>query len=98
MLGLCALLGAGLSGCADTVLEPEQDSIAAPAPPSGAVLDGVQCSEPGATLPSGAPYQVCVRPGDWNGHLLVFLPGYRNPAYGPATFDEEIGGLSANRQ
>ena len=46
-------------------------------------------------LPSGAPYQICVDFGHWNSDLIVFVPGYTNPATRPRTPSGELGGISA---
>jgi hypothetical protein len=44
---------------------------------------GLYCTEPTARLTSGALYRVCVHPEKWNGDLVVFIPGYHDPAGAP---------------
>ncbi|HYT04452.1 MAG TPA: hypothetical protein VEM13_06175 [Gemmatimonadales bacterium] len=75
-----------LTRCSDHPVEPtlhEQQT-------SGQRLvlqaDGLYCTADGATLSSGALYQVCV-PSNWNRDLVVFIPGYHDPANAPSLPD-----------
>ena len=81
----CLLLAAG--GCADDPLRP---SVPASEPPRASLVlrpDGLSCTEPDARLGSGAPFQVCVLAGNWNGDVVVFIPGYHDPARAPSLPD-----------
>ncbi|MGH7529792.1 MAG: hypothetical protein ACREMN_05370 [Gemmatimonadales bacterium] len=74
----CLLLA--LSGCSDAPLTSE------PQAPRATLVqqpNGLFCTEPDATLSSGALYQVCVHPDRWNGDVVVFIPGYHDPASAP---------------
>jgi pimeloyl-ACP methyl ester carboxylesterase len=89
--GAVCLLSLALTRCADLPEEPSAprspESSAAPA------LLGMSCTN--GQLASGAPYRVCVNRLLWNGDLIVFVPGYTNPAATPSTPTGDIGGLSA---
>src|SRR5919106_3582822 len=92
-LALVALLLLGLTRCTDlpTRPEPQEQERAAPAspplPPLVLQADGLQCTADGATLTSGAPYRVCFNAGTWNRDLVVFIPGYHDPARAPTLPD-----------
>src|SRR5207237_1216971 len=45
--------------------------------------DGLYCTEAGARLSSGALFRICAPPDKWNGDLVVFIPGYHDPADAP---------------
>jgi pimeloyl-ACP methyl ester carboxylesterase len=68
---------------------PDSPELPAPSP---AVL-GMTCVN--GQLSSGAPYTICVNRALWNGDLVVFVPGYTNPAAKPSTPSGDIGGVSA---
>jgi pimeloyl-ACP methyl ester carboxylesterase len=89
--GAAGLLCLTLTRCTDNAEEPSAPESAG-TPPSQALFS-VSCVD--GQLSSGAPYQVCVNRGLWNGDLVVFVPGYTNPASLPTTPTGDIGGLSA---
>jgi hypothetical protein len=70
-----------LAGCSDRLVEPPQKIRLQ------LQSDGLYCTAPDATLSSGAPYQVCVHPDRWTGDLVVFVPGYHDPARAPSLPD-----------
>ena len=76
-----------LTGCSDLPVKPERR----PQVPSPAPLvmqsDGLACTEPDAKLTSGALFQICVNPTKWNRDLVVFIPGYHDPANAPTLPD-----------
>jgi pimeloyl-ACP methyl ester carboxylesterase len=86
-IGAVFVLSVGLARCSDG---PAKTTAPEP-PPSGMSCLGNETRP----LPSGAPYQVCADLAHWNGDLVVFVPGYRNPSAGPSLPNEDIGGISA---
>ena len=73
----------GSTACSDVSVQPDR-------PPARALVlqsDGLYCTEADARLSSGAPYQVCVHPDRWNRDLVVFIPGYGDPARTPSLPD-----------
>ena len=79
-----AILILALARCSDQpaqphLLEQEGPGKARLVPQPG----GLSCSAPDAKLSSGALYKVCVDPEKWNGDLVVFIPGYHDPASAP---------------
>src|ERR687886_503543 len=83
--GAVFALSVSLANCSDNSSEPTE-------PPR----TGFSClDDQTQPLPSGAPYQVCADFSHWNGDLVVFVPGYRNPNAGPSLPSEDIGGVSA---
>ena len=73
---LALALGA-LGGCSDSPAEVEDTQQ--PFPLVAVGTSGMLCTESTARLRSGALMQICLKPGWWNGQLIVFAPGYRNP-------------------
>ncbi len=65
--------------CSDQPVQP---------PSPGAQLvpqpNGLFCTEADARLASGALYKVCVNPDNWNRDVVVFVPGYHDPARAPS--------------
>jgi hypothetical protein len=87
-LASAALLLLVLTRCTDLPLEPQQQEQERSAPaPLVLQADGLQCTADGATLSSGAPFRVCVNAGTWNRDLVVFIPGYHDPARAPTLPD-----------
>src|SRR5205814_237181 len=82
------LLVLALIGCSD--LPGPAPREAAKPKPAPLVLQsgGLYCTEPGATLSSGALYKVCFDPAKWNRDLVVFIPGYHDPANAPGLPDD----------
>jgi pimeloyl-ACP methyl ester carboxylesterase len=92
-IGAACILPLALTRCADQPEEPSApDSPRTSLAPAPAFL-GVTCTD--GNLTSGAPYQICVNNELWNGQVVVFVPGYTNPAAIPTTPTGDIGGLSA---
>jgi pimeloyl-ACP methyl ester carboxylesterase len=89
--GAACMLCLTLSRCSDNPEEPSEPATPAKSPAQALIT--VSCID--GNLSSGAPYQVCVNRSLWNGDLVVFVPGYTNPADKPTTPDGDIGGLSA---
>src|ERR1051325_2519760 len=76
-----------MTGCSDLPVKPERrPEVSSPAP---LVMqsNGLACTEPDAKLTSGALFQVCVDPAKWNRDLVVFIPGYHDPASAPTLPD-----------
>jgi hypothetical protein len=75
----CALAAALLltAGCADRAVKPLAESQ------RGNLADSVYCTPAGSRLSSGALYQVCAIPARWNGDIVVYVPGYHDPASTP---------------
>jgi hypothetical protein len=86
------LLSLTLTRCTDLPDEPSPPESPRLAPVDPAIV-GMSCVD--GHLASGAPYQVCVNRFLWNRDLVVFVPGYTNPAATPNTPTGDIGGLSA---
>jgi hypothetical protein len=80
-----ALIGLvlALTACSEQPLQPtfEPQSQLVPQP------NGLHCTESGARLSSGALFQVCVNPDRWNRDIVVFIPGYHDPARAPSLPD-----------
>jgi hypothetical protein len=79
------LLLAAASGCADQPAEPASRRI--DPPPLKLRADGLSCTDQGARLSSGAPYQICFDPANWNRDIIVLVPGYTDPASAPSAPD-----------
>jgi hypothetical protein len=76
------LLLLALAACSDSPLTPPP-----PPPPQSSLIpqaDGLFCTEADARLSSGALFQVCVNPATWNRDIVVFIPGYHDPARAPS--------------
>jgi hypothetical protein len=78
-----ALLLLVLTGCSELPVQPERREQGVPAAALIPQPGGLYCTEPDARLTSGALYRVCVHPEKWNGDLVVFIPGYHDPADAP---------------
>jgi hypothetical protein len=78
------VLALGLTACSE---QPVQPSIE-PRPQLVPTTGGLYCTEPDARLSSGALYKVCVNPDKWNRDLVVFIPGYHDPASAPKLPDD----------
>ena len=76
-----ALLVLGLARCSEQPAQPElRQPTARLVPQAG----GLSCTEADARLSSRALFRVCVNPDKWNGDLVVFIPGYHDPADAPS--------------
>src|SRR5436190_16370748 len=80
----------------DTTSDTTSDTTALVAPAHLLVDrgDGLKCTQAGDALSSGALFQVCLRPANWGGDLIVFIPGYHDPNTPPALPDD-LGGADA---
>jgi hypothetical protein len=79
-----ALLLLVLTGCSDLPVQPERREQELPGRASLVPQPGgMHCTLPDAKVSSGALYSVCVRPDKWNGDIVVFIPGYHDPADAP---------------
>jgi len=77
-----------MTGCSDLPVKPERrPEVSSPAP-LAMQSNGPACTEPDAKLTSGALFQVCVNPAKWNRDLVVFIPGYHDPASAPTLPDD----------
>jgi hypothetical protein len=77
------LLLVAVAGCSEQPVQP----VLRQAPQHSPMVlqsSGLYCTEPDATLSSGALFQVCFNPDNWNGDLIVFIPGYHDPASAPS--------------
>jgi hypothetical protein len=80
-----AVLALALAGCSDAPVQPTHREQARPALPRLVPqASGLSCTEPGARLSSGALFKICVDPEKWNRDLVVFIPGYHDPASAPS--------------
>src|SRR6266540_90715 len=77
-----ALLLFAASACSDSPVTPALQPALVPR------ADGLSCTEADAQLSSGALFEVCVSPATWNGDIVVFIPGYHNPASAPDLPDD----------
>jgi len=66
-----------LTRCTD---QPVQPALRTPEARLVPQPGGLYCTEADAKLSSGALFRVCVDPGKWNRDLVVFIPGYHDPA------------------
>jgi hypothetical protein len=77
-------LAFALTACSEQPLQPSLE----PRPQLVPQPNGLSCTESGAQLSSGALFRVCVNPDKWNRDLVVFIPGYHNPASAPTLPDD----------
>ena len=73
-----------VAGCADRAVGPNLEAQRRVDTAGGQL----HCTEPGARLSSGALYQVCVDTQRWNGDIVVYGPGYHDPAGTPQLPDD----------
>src|SRR6266542_4390052 len=74
-----------LTRCLDQPVQPKlPEQQTSPKAQLELQSDGLYCTPSGATLTSGALFQVCFNPGNWNRDLIVFIPGYHDPARDPS--------------
>ena len=84
VLAYAALLAIVLVGCSESPVKPDLSERAGSTPRLSPQSGGLSCTEPDARLSSGAPFRVCVDPTKWNRDLVVFIPGYDDPARPPS--------------
>src|SRR5438093_1076710 len=77
-----------LIGCSDLPGPAPREAAGPNPPPLVLQSGGLYCTEPGAQLSSGALYKVCVDPAKWNRDIVVFIPGYHDPADAPSLPDD----------
>lgn len=65
--------------CSDQPVQPSLE----PRPQLVSVGNGVFCTEADTRLSSGALVEICVNPATWNRDVVVFIPGYHDPARAP---------------
>src|SRR2546429_5497080 len=74
-----------LAGCSDGPVQPPLREQAKPAlPPLVPQANGQSCTAPDAKLSSGALFKICFDPNNWNRDIVVFIPGYHDPASAPS--------------
>jgi len=79
-----------LAGCSDAPVQPRVREQAKPAlPPLVPQANGQSCTAPDAKLSSGALFKICFDPNHWNRDVVVFIPGYHDPASAP-TLPEDL--------
>ena len=85
-----------LAGCSDAPLLPTlQERSTSRLPRLVPQADGLSCTEPGAKLSSGALFKICFDPANWNRDLVVFIPGYHDPASAP-TLPQDLSPTAAS--
>ena len=88
---VCAFACAALlafTACSDLAVQPQRRQDAPWPMPLVLQPDGLSCTESNAQLSSGALFKVCAALGKWNGDLVVFIPGYHDPARAPTLPDD----------
>jgi pimeloyl-ACP methyl ester carboxylesterase len=91
--GAACTLSLTLIHCADHPEEPSAPEPPRTPPDQALLIPGMDCVN--GQLSSGAPYEICVNRILWNGDLVIFVPGYTNPAATPMTPTGDILGISA---
>jgi pimeloyl-ACP methyl ester carboxylesterase len=88
------VLSLGLTRCSDLPEEPSAPESPERSPgPAQPIISAMTCVA--NELSGSAPYQICVNRQLWNGDLVIFVPGYTNPAATPSTPSGDLGGVSA---
>ena len=73
-----------LTGCSDVPVQPAlREQAKRSLPRLVPQANGQSCTEPDAKLSSGAFFKICFDPAKWNRDLVVFIPGYHDPASAP---------------
>jgi hypothetical protein len=75
------------TACSDLAVQPQRRQEAPRPMPLVLQPDGLSCTESDTRLRSGALFKVCAALGKWNGDLVVFIPGYDDPARAPTLPD-----------
>jgi hypothetical protein len=78
-------LALGLTQCSDLPVQPSATKQEPRATPELLLHPGgLLCTGDNAKLKSGALFRVCVNPLRWNRDIVVFVPGYHDPASDPS--------------
>src|SRR5256886_5265036 len=79
-----------LAGCSDGPVQPPlREQVKRSLPRLVPQANGQSCTAPDAKLSSGALFKICFDPNHWNRDLVVFIPGYHDPASAP-TLPEDL--------
>lgn len=82
--GGAVLMALALARCSETPVQPALREQVKPALPRLVLqANGLSCTEPDAKLSSGALFKICVDSAKWNRDIVVFIPGYHDPASAP---------------
>jgi hypothetical protein len=85
-----------LTRCSEAPLQPApREQLTSALPRLVPQADGLSCTEPDAKLRSGALFKLCVDPAKWNRDLVVFIPGYHDPASEP-TLPQDLSPTAAS--
>jgi hypothetical protein len=94
--GRAVVLVLALTRCSEAPLQPApRDQLKPALPRLVPQADGLSCTEPDAKLSSGALFKICVDPARWNRDVVVFIPGYHDPASAP-TLPEDLSPTAAS--
>src|SRR5256885_11067711 len=79
-----AVLMLVLTGCSDGPVQPAlREQAKRSLPQLVPQANGQSCTDRDAKLTSGALFKICFDPAKWNRDLVVFIPGYHDPASAP---------------
>ena len=85
-----------LTGCSDVPVQPAlREQAKRSLPRLVPQANGQSCTEPDAKLTSGALFKICFDPAKWNRDLVVFIPGYHDPASAP-TLPQDLSPTAAS--
>src|SRR2546429_9014640 len=85
-----------LAGCSDTPVQPTlREQAKRSLPRLVPQANGQSCTDPDAKLSSGALFKICFDPAKWNRDLVVFIPGYHDPASAP-TLPQDLSPTAAS--
>jgi Tannase and feruloyl esterase len=90
-----AVLALALARCSETPVQLAPQQVNPVLPRLVPQADGLSCTEPDAKLSSGALFKICVDPAKWNRDLVVFIPGYHDPASAP-TLPQDLSPTAAS--
>ena len=85
----------GLTRCSEAPLQSPRQQLQSVLPRLVPQANGLSCTEPDAKLSSGALFKLCVDPAKWNRDLVVFIPGYHDPASAP-TLPQDLSPTAAS--
>src|SRR5207302_1866371 len=91
-----AVLMLALAGCSDGPVQPAmREQVKRSLHRQVPQANGQSCTEPDAKLSSGALFKICFDPAKWNRDLVVFIPGYHDPASAP-TLPQDLSPTAAS--
>ena len=91
-----AVMMLALAGCSDGPVQPAlREQVKRSLPRLVPQANGQSCTEPDAKLSSGALFKICFDPAKWNRDLVVFIPGYHDPASAP-TLPQDLSPTAAS--